>query len=196
MERRFIKALLLSCSVHLFILTFPKGKKGDFQERRRPVVIEVDIEKPRTAYIPPIKVMGKEKKIKRREGPPSTFSTSPSNVNEEPEEGREGGITSLHSSEEEMLRYQDIVKQKIEEVKKYPLWARREGIQGMVGVRFTVLKSGETRNIAITQSSGFTILDREAVETIKRASPFPPLPEDIPFPSIEMEVSILFSLKE
>ncbi len=49
--------------------------------------------------------------------------------------------------------------------------------RGEVQVTFVVSSSGAASQIAISQSSGHAVLDKEAIATVKRAAPFPPIPE-------------------
>jgi len=101
----------------------------------------------------------------------------------------------IDPADEAMLRYQDMVKQRIEEVRRYPYWAKRQGIEGVVGLSFVVLSNGMSRDIEIVYSSGSMVLDEEAVETIERANLFPPIPKGISTSFVQMEVSIIFTLQ-
>lgn len=93
-----------------------------------------------------------------------------------------------------MLRYQDMIKQRIEEARRYPLWAKKQGIEGIVHINFTVLSTGLSRDIKLVRSSGSSILDKEAVTTIIRAEAFPPIPKEINSSSVRIEVAIVFAL--
>lgn len=55
----------------------------------------------------------------------------------------------------------------------YPSTARRMGWEGKVLVSFVINNDGFVSDIKIVESSGFGILDKNAVETVKKASPFP-----------------------
>jgi protein TonB len=55
----------------------------------------------------------------------------------------------------------------------YPERAREMGWQGKVKVSFVISSNGFVQDIRVLQSSGVEILDRNAVETVKKASPFP-----------------------
>jgi len=55
----------------------------------------------------------------------------------------------------------------------YPDTARRMGWQGIVILSFIITTDGSVRAFKVIQSSGFKILDRSAVETVRDASPFP-----------------------
>ncbi|MCF6147868.1 MAG: energy transducer TonB [Candidatus Kuenenia sp.] len=111
-----------------------------------------------------------------------------------PKEPRNEKIEVIDPAQEAMFRYQDMVKQRIEDARKYPYWAKKQGMEGIVYLSFTVLSRGSCRNIFITRSSGSKIFDDEAVNTVKRASPFPPIPEEISSSYIRMEVAVVFVL--
>lgn len=66
----------------------------------------------------------------------------------------------------------DIIQKNI----AYPHIARKRGLEGKVVVSFIVCADGEAQDITITESSGFEILDRSAVEAVRKASPFPKPP--------------------
>lgn len=96
----------------------------------------------------------------------------------------------------EILRqYQALVIGKIRRNKKYPAWAKREGFEGRAYVKFTIFSSGQAANISISSSSGFSILDKSAISTVKRASPFPPLPKELDLPQLNFKLSVVFELK-
>lgn len=58
----------------------------------------------------------------------------------------------------------------------YPKIARQKGWEGKVTVSFVVYESGHVENVKVLESSGFGMLDKSAVETIKRVSPLPKPP--------------------
>ena len=99
-------------------------------------------------------------------------------------------VEVINPQKEAMLRYQDMVKQKIESCRRYPPWAKKHGIEGTVYLKFTILSTGAARDVKIIKSSGLNILNEEAISTIKRAQPFPPIPEEIKVSSLSMEVSL------
>ncbi len=59
---------------------------------------------------------------------------------------------------------------------RYPSEARRKRIRGEVHVRFTVSRSGGVGSVRLARSSGSPILDKAALETVRRAAPFPAIP--------------------
>lgn len=82
--------------------------------------------------------------------------------------GLAGG--GLNDERNELL---GIIRDMIEKSKRYPLLARRRGIEGTTLVRFKLKKDGSLESVGLEKSSGKGILDRESINTIKRAAPFP-----------------------
>ena len=70
--------------------------------------------------------------------------------------------------------YNALIFGHLQRFKRYPLAAR--GASGSVLVRFELSRSGEVISTKVTKSSGNEILDREALEILRRASPFPAFP--------------------
>lgn len=66
-----------------------------------------------------------------------------------------------------------LLRQRIERAKRYPAQARRGGMEGTAEVQFRIARDGSVQGVTIVKSSGFAVLDRASVETIKRAAPFP-----------------------
>lgn len=73
----------------------------------------------------------------------------------------------------------ELIKESIERAKMYPLVARIRGQEGTVVTEFSIDRQGRPENIRILRSSGFTILDRAARDTIVRAAPFPVVKGDL-----------------
>lgn len=57
--------------------------------------------------------------------------------------------------------------------RRYPQLAARKGWQGEVQLRVVVEGSGRLLEVSVQESSGYEVLDREAVEMVRRAAPFP-----------------------
>lgn len=71
----------------------------------------------------------------------------------------------------------------------YPAVARRMGWAGRVVVAFTIMEDGTADYIRLVQSSGISLLDKSALETVRRASPFPRPPV-----RAEIVIPVLFKL--
>lgn len=80
--------------------------------------------------------------------------------------------------------YLNEVQRMIDRETYYPREAAPLGIEGSVQFQIAVGRTGELLSITIVQSSGASILDDAAIQILRRASPFPPLPSDYPSPAI------------
>ncbi len=108
----------------------------------------------------------------------------------------EENIIIENPDEQAMLRYQDMIKRKIQELRRYPRWAKKQGFQGVSVMAFVLNFNGVAQDVRLISSSGFSILDKEAIATVRRASPFPPIPSNITQESITMEVGLNFQLEQ
>ncbi len=73
--------------------------------------------------------------------------------------------------------YPGKVRARLTRALRYPSEARRGGIKGDAQVRFTVRADGQVASIALARSTGSPILDEAALEAVRRAAPFPKIPE-------------------
>lgn len=83
---------------------------------------------------------------------------------------------------------------RIDQMRRYPSAARTRRQQGVVHIRFRAARDGRVMFAALERSSGNASLDRAALETIRRAEPLPPIPEDRP-DEIELVVPVEFFLR-
>ena len=84
---------------------------------------------------------------------------------------------------------------KIDRRKYYPAGSRRRGEEGRVVVRFVLQKGGELTDLSIVESSGSRRLDAAALRTLRRVSPFRPIPENLAREHWPITVPIAFSLR-
>jgi len=194
-------ALIISFVGHGLFLGIP-GNHPVFHREKQPgnISLVVEIEEP--SCLPRVENMGDEKKLKetvKKDKIPPVKPVPEDTLEEiitQPAEIESEEIKIINPDSEAILRYQDMVKQKIEEARRYPLWAKKERIEGAVELSFVLLPDGLSRDVFIIRSSGRKILDQEALDTIRRAGPFPSIPPEINTFSVKMEVSVVFSLKK
>jgi periplasmic protein TonB len=74
--------------------------------------------------------------------------------------------------------YSALVVGHLQRVKRYPLAVH--GVSGIVQVQFVLNRAGDVIESKVTKSSGNGVLDHEALETLRRASPFPAFPDAKP----------------
>lgn len=84
---------------------------------------------------------------------------------------------------------------RIQNAKQYPPRARRQGVTGAASVRFTVSASGSVSGVSVSGSSGYGVLDEEAVNAVHRAAPFPPIPKELNASSKSMSVTLKFEIR-
>ncbi len=92
--------------------------------------------------------------------------------------------------------YAKRVRDRIEAEKDYPSRARRGGVEGVVSVQFTIGHGGEAGAVSVAQTSGSKILDNAALDAVRNAAPFPPLPAELGKNEFTLRVSIVFRLDQ
>ena len=76
---------------------------------------------------------------------------------------------------------------------EYPRRARRQGLEGRVVIAIAVSTQGRPREVLVTASSGFKILDHAALEAVQRWRFLPAHRGDVPVDS-KLMVPIVFRL--
>lgn len=66
----------------------------------------------------------------------------------------------------------------LERHRRYPASARARQIQGVAHLRFRMNRSGKVLGATVLRSSGAAVLDRAALDTLKRAQPLPAIPKE------------------
>lgn len=67
-------------------------------------------------------------------------------------------------------------RERIQKHLSYPTTARKMGWSGKVWVGFTILKNGHVDDLEIKKNCGIKLLDNSAMETVRKACPFPEPP--------------------
>ncbi len=211
--------LLFSSTLHFLFLGLPISRlfiSRQVPQREKEFQVRIEVEKP--PLLPKIDIMDEEKKLKEviKESKPPEPELEPQPKQEKvaqeskpepkeqieeimieepkPEPSKEL-IEIINPQEEATLRYQDMVKQRIESYRRYPDWAKKQGSEGIVYLTFIVLSNGVAKDINIIHTSCFDILNNEAVSTIKRANPFAPIPKNLNCSCLKIEVAVVFKLK-
>lgn len=92
------------------------------------------------------------------------------------EEGEGKQTINLDSREPRFLDYLSRLKWRIEQEWQYPEEAQRNRVGGELLLILTVNKAGVLTSLRLVESSGFPILDNEALRAVKAAAPFAPFP--------------------
>lgn len=78
---------------------------------------------------------------------------------------------------------------------RYPPLAQIRRWEGKVQVSLQIAAGGKLVSASVSQSSGYEILDQQALEIIKQANPLPQVPEALQAKTFTVVVPILFKLE-
>ncbi len=91
--------------------------------------------------------------------------------------------------------YSSLLANAIAKYKQYPKIAQMRGWQGTVIADLEIDTKGAVISIKIKKSSTYEVLDNEALEMIRKASPFPAPPESLRGKNFNVLVPISFKLE-
>jgi periplasmic protein TonB len=87
------------------------------------------------------------------------------------------GAASQQSGNANLSNLDGKVRSKLNRAFRYPPQAERERLRGIAQVQFTLSANGSVSNVRIAKSAGSPILDQAVLDAVRRASPFPRIPE-------------------
>lgn len=180
------------------------------EEQKQRTPIEKPALPPQTAPLPEPEAESKsEPKPKHEPAPePSTAPEPPKPVKKAtPKPPAAAPMASGHTApaartrpaliEDESARrdYLAALARQIHRKKYYPKAARLNRQEGRVVVTFVIQGSGLITDIRVTRSSGSATLDKAAVQTLERISPFHAIPGELSMDRWEIAVPIEYSLR-
>ena len=83
-----------------------------------------------------------------------------------------------------------------ERYKRYPRFARDNGWEGKVELSLAIGADGAIASLRVSHGSGFSILDRQALEMIRRAEPQARIPAGLRGKAFDIRVPVIFNLRE
>ncbi len=154
---------------------------------------EAPVPTPRPAYTPPPKPKIEKKPVRKaKTAPPKQRSAG--SKGRDTQDARRGTASgkqhagkaskgrqvarATQSGNARVSNYPGKVVSKLRRSLRYPSAAKRQRLKGEVRVRFTVAQNGSVSGIRIVSSSGSNVLDQAALETVRRAAPFPRIPAE------------------
>jgi len=90
--------------------------------------------------------------------------------------GARRGAAAQEAGNAAIDNYKGKVRRKLSRARYYPAEAKRQGLRGVAHVRFTVTSNGGLAGVSLARSAGSSILDEAALDAVRRAAPFPPIP--------------------
>jgi periplasmic protein TonB len=103
------------------------------------------------------------------------------------------GTSAMPSSLE--ASWQRALIRHLNRFKRYPESARVRGVQGVVSIEFTIDREGRVVASRVTQSSGSSALDAEALATLRRANPLPAPPVQAADATFDLALPIHFRIR-
>lgn len=122
-------------------------------------------------------------------------STAPPHV--EAQHAERYAAPSTQSADGALLKaeWQSTLLAWLKRYRRYPRQSERSHQEGVVWVRFSVDRQGRVADPVVQQPSGYPLLDEEALATVRRASPLPPPPVEVPGDPVMVLVPINFFLR-
>ena len=104
---------------------------------------------------------------------------------------------SVSSVEPGLLQtYGQSISKEIKRYQKYPPMALRRGWEGTTEVRLQIAADGKVTGVTLGKSSGRSVLDEEALNMVRKASPLPQAPQNLRGRQLTVTVPIVFKLQE
>jgi protein TonB len=90
-------------------------------------------------------------------------------------------VATISTKYDRDAAYVDAFRSRVEEIgnKNYPDEAKRRNMQGNVRLLVAILPSGRVKDITVLKSSGHSLLDQAARQSVRLAEPFMPFPASI-----------------
>ena len=95
-----------------------------------------------------------------------------------------------------LLIFGQSISREIKRYQKYPPLAQRRGWEGTAEVLLQIAADGKVTSITLGKSSGRSVLDEEALNMVRRASPLPQAPQNLRGRELTVTVPIVFKLQE
>jgi len=95
---------------------------------------------------------------------------------------------------ENLKKYAGIVQRRVLDNLSYPVSAKEVGFQGMVKLGLHLSYVGDLMDVVIRKSSGYNILDDNALAAVRKVAPFPPFPDSMDKKDIWIDIPVTYQL--
>src|SRR6185503_9964555 len=89
--------------------------------------------------------------------------------------------------------YTKTIQEKISDAIAYPFEAKEKGWEGTVKLTLHLLKDGSLANLDVKESSGYSIFDKDALNTAQILAPYQAFPSDLKEEELIITVPIVYS---
>ncbi len=107
----------------------------------------------------------------------------------------DGGRSNKAVGRAKLSSYLGRVASKVRRQKRYPKAALRKKQGGTAVVAFTITKRGSVIGVRLKRRSGNAALDREVLNMVRRAAPFPPIPKGMGRSRIALSIPVRFAVR-
>lgn len=107
---------------------------------------------------------------------------------------KEAETISLDTTDKRYSSYAAVIKQLLMEKWKYPRKAWENLIEGQVLILFSLNSQGKLIDVKILDSSSHGMLDENALNSIKKAAPFPPFPGSVTVSRLNIKANFAYKL--
>ncbi len=101
---------------------------------------------------------------------------------------------SLDTTDKRYVSYAKVIKQALMAQWQYPPEAKDNLIEGTTFLMFTLSRDGTLLDLKVMNSSGYPVLDNEAVRTVKAAAPFPAFPGSVTVARLHIKANFDYRL--
>jgi len=101
---------------------------------------------------------------------------------------------SLDTSDKRYASYAGIIKAKIMGHWNYPSEARNNLLEGKLLLLFSLNREGRLLDLRILESSGYGVLDKEAMTAVRTAAPFPAFPSSVSVARLHVKAKFDYKL--
>lgn len=105
------------------------------------------------------------------------------------------GRVAAQADQDALDGYGRALSKTFSKYQRYPRLAQMRRWQGKVQVSLQIAAGGKLISASVSRSSGYEILDQQALEIIRQADPLPPVPEALQAKTFIVVVPILFKLE-
>lgn len=122
------------------------------------------------------------------------YGQQPANTVVSPAEVEVKDSNAARVNSEGLMKYINTIQQSIVNNMNYPLSAKKAGFQGTTKLSLRLSSQGKLENILVKESSGYKILDENAITVAKSLVYYPPFPSSVDQEDIWVDIPIVYQL--
>ncbi|WP_250459692.1 energy transducer TonB [Microbulbifer litoralis] len=105
-------------------------------------------------------------------------------------------VGTQQAASDTLSHYVDTLKKHTFQNIKYPRRALERNWEGEVQLSITIDANGQVQGLEVLEESRYSNLNREALRSVERANPYPPIPAELGISSYKFTVPITFRLSQ